>query len=625
MMNSDRSLRSQTNIGRASPSFSATKHENLANRPSSPVVNNRLSAIRESDNQKSDWSAKSFSEDDTKYHRIVFQRCTDFMKEDVITNRDKFIQALHYVGCDLPKTTIDRLWLSNDEEISFKTFQRILNDEKPIDERTLEEAFETLYNKDRKQDWSAIDYDRFRSDMLQKGDTFTEEEFNKLRYLLGTESGKVDVKKLTKAITQNKNTCREKIIIEKKEQRRDEIERASSPRPNSPKMGSNNLHIIIPPSKIKPSISAKARTAQIKGAFFCEYYDSPNDALYFSIAYSFEIKRPTPVWAIVEPTLSRYHKDSLFKNLDIRILLYEKSPHSEKRRLIDISSLRWGSKTCLESEELPKGSYELVPITLGGVLRPRTREVNERGKIKTLRKTKKGKDFSMTDDYRQALEYVFDVFDLDDNKQLDRNEYNLWTLRITGDEISDQDWLSVRESVNLDVDENVSKEKFLKLNDYEIQEPETTEQELWIGLNSVGFNYAMELDMMCPFQLTVHVNESDIRLKPTSFIELNEIRGSLIQFLKDKSDRIQLKNPSVHCFHYQDDYGSILFVQNKHSSNIRISVETTKSTNAASSLPIGGRKPPVIHIRQGTSQIIWFTHRLDTNLTMELDAIVQLQ
>ena len=68
---------------------------------------------------------------------------------------------------------------------------------------------------------------------------------------------------------------------------------------------------------------------------------------------------------------------------------------------------------------------------------------------------------------------------------------------------------------------------------------------------------------MCPFQLTVHVNESDIRLKPTSFIELNEIRGSLIQFLKDKSDRIQLKNPSVHCFHYQDDYGSILFVQNK--------------------------------------------------------------
>jgi hypothetical protein len=53
------------------------------------------------------------------------------------------------------------------EEVNFKSFQRILNDEKPIDERTLEEAFETLYNKDRKHDWSAIDFDRFRTDMLE--------------------------------------------------------------------------------------------------------------------------------------------------------------------------------------------------------------------------------------------------------------------------------------------------------------------------------------------------------------------------------------------------------------------------------------------------------------------------
>ncbi len=52
-------------------------------------------------------------------------------------------------------------------EINFKSFERILNEEKPIDERTLEEALATLYNKDRKHDWSAIDYDKFRSDMLE--------------------------------------------------------------------------------------------------------------------------------------------------------------------------------------------------------------------------------------------------------------------------------------------------------------------------------------------------------------------------------------------------------------------------------------------------------------------------
>jgi len=31
-----------------------------------------------------------------------------------------------------------------------------------------------------------------------------------------------------------------------------------------------------------------------------------------------------------------------------------------------------------------------------------------------------------------------------ENKQLDRQEYNLWTIRTTGEEITDEDWLSIR-------------------------------------------------------------------------------------------------------------------------------------------------------------------------------------
>lgn len=45
----------------------------------------------------------------------------------------------------------------------------------------------------------------------------------------------------------------------------------------------------------------------MKGAFFCEHPDSSNDALYFTIGYSFELKRPTPIWMVVEPIVSYYH------------------------------------------------------------------------------------------------------------------------------------------------------------------------------------------------------------------------------------------------------------------------------------------------------------------------------
>jgi hypothetical protein len=115
----------------------------------------------------------------------------------------------------------------------------------------------------------------------------------------------------------------------------------------------------------------------------------------------------------------------------------------------------------------------------------------------------------------------------------------------------------------LDVDENISKEKFLKLNDYEVQDQDITEKDLWVGLKSLGFNYALELDMMCPFNLSFHVNDVDVHLKPTLYVDLAEIKKILIKFLKNKGEKIRINNPSIQCFNYQDDCGSILYAENK--------------------------------------------------------------
>lgn len=60
----------------------------------------------------------------------------------------------------------DLFCLSLLEEISFQNFQDILKAEKPIDTRALEEAFEKLY-KDRKSDWSEVDFERLRIDLLE--------------------------------------------------------------------------------------------------------------------------------------------------------------------------------------------------------------------------------------------------------------------------------------------------------------------------------------------------------------------------------------------------------------------------------------------------------------------------
>jgi hypothetical protein len=204
-MNSNRSLRSNTNItGRTSPTFQTTKTDSLINRSSSPLNtrvssqsplntrvssqsprNSRLSSLREQDDERNEFHSKKFNDDDGRFHKVAFERCADPPERVLITSREKFgqgkltyfylkkkakifyILALSYVGYDLLKTRIDELWSKNDREITFKIFQRILNEEKPIDERTLEEAFEILYNKDHKYDWNSVDFDRFRMDLVE--------------------------------------------------------------------------------------------------------------------------------------------------------------------------------------------------------------------------------------------------------------------------------------------------------------------------------------------------------------------------------------------------------------------------------------------------------------------------
>ena len=67
---------------------------------------------------------------------------------------------------------------------------------------------------------------------------------------------------------------------------------------------------------------------------------------------------------------------------------------------------------------------------------------------------------------------------------------------------------------------------------------------------------------MCPYHLTVFLNQSDLRLTPTSFYELDDLKKSLSKFLSKQGERIKLKDSSIKCVNYQDDYGSILFAEN---------------------------------------------------------------
>jgi len=58
-------------------------------------------------------------------------------------------------------------------------------------------------------------------------------------------------------------------------------------------------------------------------------------------------------------------------------------------------------------DDLPKGLYEILPVTFGGVLRARSKEVNERQPIKKLREVKRGNHFTMSKDYRYKIFNIY--------------------------------------------------------------------------------------------------------------------------------------------------------------------------------------------------------------------------
>jgi hypothetical protein len=96
-MSFNKAIRSNTNLsGRTSPSLTTKRSDSFLNRSSSPplpATNNRSSYLQHQDNGRSESPARTFNDDDVKFHKTAFERCADLSGRNLITNQEKFIQG----------------------------------------------------------------------------------------------------------------------------------------------------------------------------------------------------------------------------------------------------------------------------------------------------------------------------------------------------------------------------------------------------------------------------------------------------------------------------------------------------------------------------------------------------
>ncbi|GAU95691.1 hypothetical protein RvY_07270-2 [Ramazzottius varieornatus] len=121
----------------------------------------------------------------------------------------------------------------------------------------------------------------------------------------------------------------------------------------------------------------------------------------------------------------------------------------------------------------------------------------------------------------EALSDIFEMIDLNGDGVVDREEFGIFALRTTGEELKDADWHVVTTTFCWGKD-YLDKEAFLQLHRMEVRDSNEEElKDVWLTLASMGYNFDLSLDKAIVFSLNVGCSDGEpiiaaTHIKPTS-------------------------------------------------------------------------------------------------------------
>ncbi|XP_071397135.1 EF-hand calcium-binding domain-containing protein 7 [Centroberyx affinis] len=550
-----------------------------------------------------------------------------------IASKHQLCRVLQQAGRNPSHATLNKYWTPRTSKLNFDDFCEILKCEKQTEENELMRAFKKMdVNGD-----GYISHSELEKALTTRGDKMTAEEVNAIFSIADTnKDGKLDYAEFCRLLVSTVEQCQvaalERLEADAKLKRQNFGSQSESPPKSSVSSSSSSSSapaaaaatLPQPPetprtesdtalkkdsrSSSRPS-SARSRRSSLsnaitmtssstkaskmpeptslqewhhsymKGCFFLE-----DDGSISSLQYQLHLPQTTSVYLTIQPlNLShRPEKSSSWMNMDTALFVMSAGETKEDSTLVCFTESRDKEKYVWKGE-LSTGTYYLLPFTSGCRLRKKSKKSLSNKPVELVYRTDTG-ELDLTREFREVLSDIFEVIDLDGNGLLSLEEYNFFELRTSGEKCDKEAWAVCKE--NFDTRRNqLTRQGFMELNLMEATEKDGDPTDLWVTLEAMGYNRALELVEACPFQIDVHCEGTQPSVQPLSMDSGSRLLNQALQkSIVARAEARPLRGQdSVLLYTYRGEHRISSLVANKTNQKVTVHVNNEQSRNCCSS------------------------------------------
>ncbi|XP_064624440.1 EF-hand calcium-binding domain-containing protein 7-like isoform X12 [Lineus longissimus] len=514
---------------------------------------------------------------------------------DKIKSKSQLNTLLQQAGRNPSQKSLAKHWPNGTSTMTFDDFVECCKKEPVTSEDDLLKAFRQI---DTNGD-GYLSHSELYKVMTSKGEKMTREEVSDMIDEVDeNKDGKLDYKEFCQLVlstsSEVKKVARQRL--EKKEKSSKKSSSVDSPRSSSsrsprveePSPRSRTEHPKPQPrSRSKaddrpksPVASKKVKLPEPKTLKQWKHLRSQGclhldeDGKVISHKFDLILKEDTNIWMIVKPTPIKTTSEMSKAPIDVGLMLID-----SHGKLVSLTEQRDSKGVYCLRGDIGKGVYTLLPFSTGCRLKKRT--TNPKVESKLIKK--EGEKYVLTKGFKEALNEVFDQCDLDRNGTLSREEFNLYNLRTSGEEVADEEWEVAEENIDL-IKGEITKKGFIQLNQMEADDNEGDTDDLWVTLSSMGYNKGLVQDEACSFMMDLYLEDAEsARLNIMGYSSASEVEQAFTEaaISKGESNRVC---KDIDFYTYVTDFRATYVLQNKSNLKNSVKIDSSKSRNVNSNL-----------------------------------------